>query len=461
LRGALPADRAELSRALLRSVYDHGFARTLELWFEKLQQATALDAFSLSRMEELLSAAHRFDLTGGKDCTEFVAYVESYTSADIPAQGSVRVMTIHRSKGLDFDLVLLPELQEHGGITTLGGSEVSAAFRREPGGAIDWVLSLPKQKVCVTDPVLTAHLQRRMEGDCFEALCVLYVALTRAKRAVYLITSVTGEQTVQLSTVLTRALAAEVATVADFDGSPAELLYADGTPDWYAEQPPQPAAAATGEITVTPEAMPPATAAGLRPRFGRALPSRTEEAPASAATLFLPHSSGARRFGTLMHALFQELDWLDTEPPKDILLRWRERQNPPPDLAHQMEAVFLGVLRKPQLQPLLRKPVQRYDLWREQPFEIILDGDWVSGAFDRVVVLRDGSGNVTSAQILDFKSDWVETEAKIGEATARYRPQIELYRRVLRRLLRLPPRTPVQAVLLFTHPGVAVSLAEK
>jgi ATP-dependent exoDNAse (exonuclease V) beta subunit len=62
-----------------------------------------------------------------------------------------------------------------------------------------------------------------------------------------------------------------------------------------------------------------------------------------------------------------------------------------------------------------------------------LDGKWVSGIFDRVVIQRAPDGSITSAVIYDFKTDH-GTPAEIEE---RYAGQMSVYRQAVSKLLGL------------------------
>jgi ATP-dependent exoDNAse (exonuclease V) beta subunit len=87
-------------------------------------------------------------------------------------------------------------------------------------------------------------------------------------------------------------------------------------------------------------------------------------------------------------------------------------------------------LNDPLLAPLFTRPPEQADVWRERPFEGVLDGMWITGVFDRVVVERDDAGeNSKRITVVDFKSDRVEGPDEILRATERHAGQLGLYRR--------------------------------
>jgi ATP-dependent helicase/nuclease subunit A len=91
------------------------------------------------------------------------------------------------------------------------------------------------------------------------------------------------------------------------------------------------------------------------------------------------------------------------------------------------------------------------ELWarpKSAKVEIMLDGEWISGVFDRVVVERDASGRAERATVYDFKTDKVSSDSAEA-AAARHAHQIELYRRVLAVLTGLPSEK-VAGSVVFT-----------
>jgi len=93
--------RSPLVLELLAQIQTDGFQPTLRAWCERLAARQPFDAFTRLRRDNLLDAAAAFDSTGDRDCDRFVRFVEGYTRHDAAGGKSVRVMTIHQSKGWD------------------------------------------------------------------------------------------------------------------------------------------------------------------------------------------------------------------------------------------------------------------------------------------------------------------------------------------------------------------------
>ena len=82
----------------------------------------------------------------------------------------------------------------------------------------------------------------------------------------------------------------------------------------------------------------------------------------------------------------------------------------------------------------------------------MIDGVWITGIFDRVVVERDAAGKATRAAVYDFKTD--ETVAGAIERHAR---QLGLYRAAAAQLTGLPAgRVACFLVMTRTRQSLAV-----
>ena len=113
------------------------------------------------------------------------------------AHASVRIMTIHQSKGLEFDAVILPELD----FKMLRPEADSVVFSREdPFSSPNIVSRYPDELMRGLSPEL-----KKMHGDTVkeqlkESLSVLYVALTRARHAIYCVSTEPTEKSMNKPT---------------------------------------------------------------------------------------------------------------------------------------------------------------------------------------------------------------------------------------------------------------------
>lgn len=450
---------------LLRTVEEEGFQAAIERLVAPLRDENNLDDFARFRVRQLLDAARRFDATGSTDVLDFDEYVRSFTVRDLPAEAGVRVMTLHRSKGLGFDVVILPDL-DSARLDDVRAEGLSVAVNPEDGDRIDWLLDLPPRIICEADPVLAEHRRRLVDQNAFETLCLLYVGMTRAKQGLYALTVEPGKSasTLHMGTFLQEIHAggeAEPLTL-DIAGMPEHaVLSAHGDPAWFRASTAKRAAEEDAPVPGT--GVLPLTSAQHRPvpLHRRRLPSESaHETPA--AQLFAPQAAQGAGFGTLVHALFEQISWVEDETVEAAVKRWRLRHpQTEASLLDAAERTVRGCLDEPDIGRLFHRPAESAELRREQSFELLLDGRWVSGVFDRVVLCRpaDDSDACGRGEIIDFKSDRVETPEELGEAVESHRPQLLLYRRALARIADLK-EADIALRLVFTHPRRLVNVTE-
>ena len=107
-------------------------------------------------------------------------------------------------------------------------------------------------------------------------------------------------------------------------------------------------------------------------------------------------------------------------------------------------------MRAPALTGVFAPPAAGGEVWRERAFEAVIDGVWVTGVMDRVVVERGAEGHTQRATVFDFKTDRVADEpGEQARAAQRHAGQLDLYRRVVARLTGLT-EVAVTAEVVFT-----------
>ena len=455
---------ADASEHLLRDIHEHGFRGMIQSWGSALCDTGAIDAFGRRRWQDLVAAAGEFDATGDRSCDQFLEFIDHYGLHESAAEDSVRVMTVHQSKGLGFDVVILPDLNGAavgGAYSTQGGGSVEHVVSRDlEGRTAPWVLRMPNRTVSSCDAVLARELRIHDEANSFDALCRLYVAMTRAKRAMYLVTSFAGSKSTMkdFAALLKGQLAgsAQPTTGADLDlgGSRYTCLFQSGALDWFHRCPPAPSA--------TP--VPPAEPAGRRvERRGKRIalatvsPSGLEHAERNAGDLFALARRERFDFGTAIHELFEQVSWIDDVDAQAILRQWIEDHRHGSAFVQRVSDHFLHAVQSPMLQDCLRRPSGDVALWRERRFEVILNRDWVTGVFDRVVIENDRGARPIRATILDYKTDHVESENDMASTGETYRAQLVTYRAALSRYLDLDEEK-IGLFLVFTGPGLVYEI---
>ncbi|MBL9212920.1 MAG: PD-(D/E)XK nuclease family protein, partial [Opitutaceae bacterium] len=285
------------------------------------------------------------------------------------------------------------------------------------------------------DAVLDAHVRRAESEACYEAFALLYVAMTRAKRAMYLITKPAGQsESRNYPRLLTATLGEGPATVTVGTLTVAGA-WTSGDPDWFAAVAArrEAVAAETGdEAALDPDQV------GRVVRRPARRPSSGRSGRVAAAQVFSLAGGRAAGFGDAVHALLAEVEWGDSAPEA----AWRRRGEPA-----DVVAEAAACLQAPALAPVWRRR-EGAGVWRERAFEIVLDGAWVTGVFDRVILAAEAGGGRT-VTVIDFKTDRVTSEMELNDAVRRHAAQLNLYRRVAAVLAGVPV-TAVGAEIVFT-----------
>jgi ATP-dependent helicase/nuclease subunit A len=350
------------------------------------------------------------------------------------------VMTVHKSKGLTFDCVILPDLEGNSMTTVRRGIGVKHGEKRH----VEWVLDLPPSDIVKADPVLAEYRDEREAEAAYEELCKFYVALTRAKHANYLIATPRSDKSTSNNFIklLNLTLGDDKKPIAEsYGGAAAEVVYESETAAtnrrWFEALPAKPPETVAEKESVQ-------VTGGGRQRPQRRTPSGSETSSVTAKQLFSRSGRFARSYGTLVHALFEQIQWVDEMEPAALEQLWAAVPCLDDSIRHKALEEVRRCLDGPAVSAALSRPSPQAECWREKRFEIVLKGEWLSGTFDRVVIEPD------RATIQDFKTDKVDTPEALAARVAGYTPQLHTYREVLSRMTGLPAGS-IRCQLLFSH----------
>ena len=185
LTGTAAGETASAAAAIRRRILSNGYAGVIVEW------AAALAPYGLDRtarrLEQLLELAAGLDALPPLRPSEFVRAVRE-SSVENPGAARVRVMTINRAKGLEFDAVFLPDLEWKTRASDAACLVKRASVRAISGGAarIEAVYARPSKAVQQLDPDLSALAEEGEADEVTGMLCLLYVAMTRPKSALHL-----------------------------------------------------------------------------------------------------------------------------------------------------------------------------------------------------------------------------------------------------------------------------------
>ncbi|MDT8368621.1 MAG: UvrD-helicase domain-containing protein [Longimicrobiales bacterium] len=465
---------------LRRRLADEGFGGVLTDLEAALDTASPHGTRDRQRIRQLVALGHAFDaaLSPGVRTDRFIRLALQHR-AELPGREPVRVMTVHRSKGLEFDVVVLPDL---GKSIFAGGRRAPAAYTWRPGGhgPITHVFpAIPSWQAALFDEhrELGGAIGQHREGEMRDVLGTLYVGMTRARHALHMLIPEDPEgkdRARSPARFLVERLAGERLTEGYRSG---EILWSTSTDTelgaWHHQ------VERAGGRSIAPTRLPPRIDLRKEER-SRILDRRSPSSGVDATRLepgriLTPGDDSARDHGTLVHAWLEDLRWIDGGlPPGDELARGAQRGL----LEGRIEvggAVDAPTLRESArwLAEKLDAPAIRDALSRERypadadvhveseyPFlwKDAARGLFVEGVIDRLVVVEEG-GEISSVEILDFKTDRIragETGALAGRV-AHHAPQIQRYREAIASIFELDPGA-IRGTLLFLDPGEAVEV---
>lgn len=434
---------------VLRTALSNRARQPLRDWIEATWNALGGPA-TLTRAQDLDDAQAYFDRleeieTVGDllDVARLEEQLESlFAQPQVHGKARVDVMTIHKAKGLEFDVVILPALQRW-----MKGEDRELMRWTRLAGLPEGIVFAPvKAQGADADPIYRWIELLEKERTERERGRLLYVAATRAKRDLHLIGSVDLKETMDGAVVQPPRSGSMLAMLwhevgAMFESAAAEVSGKSGD---------------VGEI------------APLKLRrlpLGWTLPEadvalRSREISIVDLSADQPEfdwvTETGRHVGTLVH---RELDRMTranlanassarTPPTRARLIAELAELGVPPDrcgaAADRVSAAIAQTLADERGRWLLGSDGQIRDTESELALSGVINGQLVEGVIDRTFVDAKGT-----RWIVDFKTSTHEgggLERFLAEEVERYRPQLTRYARLLRMF---KPGEKLRAALYF------------
>ena len=455
-RIVIPVEDCKILNQIRHNLFRDGYGLTIQRWVKTLKPEA--NERSRRRLEMLEDLANKFDSQGSTRTDDFIEYINS-ASVQNAYKTRIRIMTYHQSKGLQFDVVVLPDLD----VDLVNTDSDPVVYGRETP------VDLPNEIVRSVNEkcrfLLPPHQQKLFTDvklrTLQESLCNLYVAMTRAKRTMYMVLSppkIKGDSSKTYGGVVLGALAPNETKEAD------KVYYAAGDPNWIqnmlikagaessqnANQKPN-ETTSDNVVKVSSEfhfrpggssiCVPlPATAWKPNVKETSFIETVTARIDASAKTgVSLPQNLR----GTLFHYWLADIECLDKYRVDDQRLK---------ELGIEIglqESSFTGylapfrsLLNQPAVISALTRPDASWDVYREKNVAAILDASdnsgnqyLVSGVLDRLTVHRT-QGRVDEAHVVDFKT--VPNGVKTAEVRVQYAGQMDAYRQIVSKMYNIP-----------------------
>lgn len=459
-----------LARLIRRQLVDDGYGRTI--YGLARQLAPACNRRELRRLKKLIGLAYRYEGGATSRPRDFAAYVASTKVRD-PIAAEVRVMTVHQAKGLEFDVVVLADLEAK----LIGQRDDLVVGRASATAPVNRVCRHCNKDVQQLLPEEWQKLFGEAEGqDVAESLSLLYVAVTRAVHALHMIVAPSADGEKSLHKTFGGLLRASLT-----DGSrlaPEQIAYETGDREWFTS-PGVECTSSAAEVALKAESLAPLEVKLAAPaeRRWRGLHRVTPSALEGGTRVRLSAPSGdgaaarslARVRGTVIHAWFEQIGWLDDGSPSDGDLRnkaaaLQDLALKPNDVERWL-AEFRAMLARPNIAACLHRAAYRnfagaaLRVETELPFAV-RDGDRLTvGSIDRLVTIWEGSQPI-AADIIDFKTDSIPDgdPHALSEKIRFYAPQLRAYCRAVENMTGLEQQR-ISAKLLLLDLGLVAPIS--
>ncbi len=443
VRGILQTACAERGRGTSREQVER-------VWLRLAGPCTLATLADLDDAEAFLGLLEDFDAGGALTSVETLsrALAELFAQPDPQADDSLQLMTIHKAKGLEFDVVIVPGLGFDTG--RIGRQLLLYLERTRTVGEPDLLLAPLNARGSDRDALYELVLDLRKEQETFEQLRLLYVAATRAKQRLHLLGHTTfkeqdGKKILQpprkysllaafwpaIQDHFERALTAYTPPVATDVSRTSEQTLRRLPHDWQAPAPPKPLTWAGGE---------------------------TLAAEMASELEFIWVGDTLRHIGNVVHRLLQRVateglaQWnaARLHASRSGINRLLQQAGVP---AAELEAATTTVIRA--LSNTLEDDTGRLILASrddnahcEYALNGFVDSRLVTGVIDRTFVDNDGV-----RWIVDYKTsrhEGTDRAAFLQREAERYRPQLARYASLMQACETRPIRVGLYFPLLGT-----------
>lgn len=523
-----------LAERVTDDLFELGYGAAVSKWCDQLRKLG--NEREQRRLAQLVDLAYRFEreveaprsigyLRQNRISLRPAAFLQRIQDVRFsdPTEDPVRVMTVHQAKGLQFDIVVIPDLTNR----LVGQTPTCVAQRSKPQEPLSAVSRYIRDDALEMFPPRVRKMHdQHLDDRVREELCVLYVALTRAVHSVQMFVAANvppentsdgeaGElvgiqedvsgQTRSKNTRRGKSASPDRpdatygglirhALIGDAPLPPNKCLFEIGDVEWmypFGKQPDR--TPGTHPSSTLDDSARVDSASAARPRQSRSVTLAERSTEGDGKNTVRPsalegggrvrlrerlgvQNQAAMRRGTLIHAFFEQIHWLDEGLPTNALLETIGLS-----IGAQRSEVksaikeFQAMLTQPSIRAILSRDT--YQHWPpnstaedgaqgelearcEQAVSVATDGGRLSGNIDRLVIRyaesRSGQrGRPIAANVLDFKTDGVHDEAQRQQLVEHYRPQLDAYRMGVSKLLHLDV-TQIDCQLIMLSTGEVV-----
>ena len=394
----------------------------------RLRLLARLGPEAADAIDEFLSLALSYEQLNTPSLEGFLHWIErgeAEVKRDMErGRNEVRVMTVHGAKGLEADIVILPDT------TTLPESAGRRGefLHTEDGGVV-----FPVKNDDAPDAVLAAKTAAEEEA-MREHRRLFYVALTRPRDRLIVCGFENKHGMKEGSWYDLAARAAKQLGREIVRGDDTLTVIGDAdTEVVIGEQPP-----ASGSITLPDWTRAKPATERLRPRLLR--PS--DAAGLEESATLSPRGKGVARFrrGLLVHALLARLPEVAARDRRDVALMFLANNHLPTDEASRLADETLAVIGAPVFAAAFA-PGSRAEVALVADLAEIGEGARLNGRIDRLAVTD------TEVLAIDFKTNRPPPQ-DVGQVSTLYKAQMALYRAALAKVF---PGKRIACALVWTE----------
>lgn len=385
-----------------------------------------LNDYFQNRFNVWLASAIEAD-SKGLEIQAWLECMEKLEIRETPPKEIIQIMTIHKSKGLGFDVVFVPSMDKNYKAFD-DETHLHYILSKDDDGNVTSAVLKPTNKLISN---LVPELERLKEPwraeQHFDGLCKLYVALTRAKEACYAIMPKLGDkdgEKLSMGSALLLHKNENADSIPAIDApSPKDdknaqvplgkCIYTSHCPDYYDEATNKPN---TETTTIAEPINWPTQIPLIRKQIS---PSKLHEAEAhiQKSATNSEEMRAAAQFGTEVHAVFERV------------ARWDEDNKPAwlIEPTTEAERTVAECFENPEICELFM-PSASAQIMREQNIEAVDTDKWISGTIDRLVI------DDNKATIIDFKTD----RCSVEEMKNRHTAQLHAYAEIVSQITGIP-----------------------
>ena len=407
---------------IISTIASQGFEKLSEDIEEYLRKKIEFTQAQTENIERLKEACRDFDNSQTKGINNFIDFITDRKHRLSSIKNAIQVMTIHKSKGLGFTSVILPDLHKIKNIQDRGLKYIA---QKHDHTIIQKTISyLPPKMVCQVNPALRESMQIEAENEAFENICKLYVALTRAERALYIIIPKLTKFDANAGSIRQLLISAfEPELRYPLFPKEKKIIYEDlvsrriisiGDTDWHLSKTP------LLETDTTPQLLP-IKNPKICKEHERIVPSKSFKTSKDFDIKKIA-------LGTAIHKAFEFVD-TSNDSPEDKAMRAVKSSKTSDAIQTEVYNHLCNALKNPEIAKLFLEEKNQI-VKTEFSFDALIDGKIARGSIDRLIINTDDNNKPISATIIDFKSskNFVET----------YKPQVEIYKRAIENIFKIP-----------------------